>query len=208
MPNILFLSDNALFTRDLINQIETELPDYKVFASDDGETIFDLALLDGKALLSEFRLAHRKVPALILEPTDSEEYTADNLDKFIYKPLVLEILFNEIKSIINVFANSDEGILHFGNYELRPSAQEIIDLKNNQAIKLTEREVSIIRYLYKAKEHTVSKAELLQNVWGYSADATTHTIETHMYRLRKKIEQEKTVSPLILQEDGNYRLNE
>ena len=207
MPNILFLSDNELFSADLEEQIVQNLPeDYKIYKEDDNNTIFDIALLDGREYLFPFREKHPKVPALILEPTDSEEYTEDNLDMCIFKPIILSSILNQIQSSINVFENSSDGFLRFGNYELHPSSKEILNLKTKEVDKLTEREVSIIQYLYKAQNKTVSKNELLQNVWEYNTEVSTHTIETHIYRLRKKVEKDNDKMPLILAEDGGYKL--
>ena len=207
MPNILFLSDNELFSEDLEEQIVQNLPeDYKIYKEDDNNTVFDIALLDGREHLSVFRENHPKVPALILEPKDSEEYTEDNLDMCIFKPIVLSSLLNQIQSSINVFENSSDGFLRFGNYELHPSSKEILNLKTKEVDKLTEREISIIQYLYKAQNKIVSKNELLQNVWEYSAEVSTHTIETHIYRLRKKVEKNNSETPLIFAEEGGYKL--
>lgn len=206
MANILFLTHNRLLQEDLKAQIELSLSDYKVFIEDDPEIVFDLGLLDGKDLLIDFRKCHSKVPALILEPADSVEFTENNLDIFIYKPLLLSSLLNQINSTINVFANSADGILYIGDYELHPAERSLIQTSSAHTIKLTEREIDILTYLYKAGGKIVSKEELLQNVWEYSPETTTHTIETHIYRLRKKIESDEE-TPLIIAEEGGYRLN-
>ncbi len=206
MPNILFLSANRPFQEDLVSQIEQNLPDYKVYTWDDNQTVFDIALLDGKEFLSEFRINHVKVPALILEPSDSDETTSDKLDMFVFKPLRLSHLLNQIKSGINVFENSADGFLHFGEYELHPVDKDILNIATGKTAKLTEREVSIIQYLYKSRGKAVPKNELLQNVWEYSGDVTTHTIETHIYRLRKKVEQETAGAQIVSAEEGGYRL--
>lgn len=206
MPNILFLSANRSFQDDLISQIEQNLPDYKVYGWDDNQTVFDIAILDGKEFLPDFRINHVKVPALILEPSDSDETTSDKLDMFVFKPLQLSHLLNQIKSGINVFENSADGFLHFGEYELHPVDKDILNTITGKSAKLTEREVSIIQYLYKSRGKAVSKNELLQNVWEYSGDVTTHTIETHIYRLRKKVEQETAGAQIVNAEEGGYRL--
>ena len=206
MTNILFLTANVLLKSDLTAQIEYCLPEYKVFTEDNEETVFDLALLDGKSWLVDFRAKHSKVPALILEPADSSEFTENNLDIFIYKPLILASLLNQIKSTINVFANSADGTLYFDPYELHPEDRSLINTLTDKAIKLTEREIDILAYLYKAGGKLVSKEELLENVWEYSPETTTHTIETHIYRLRKKIDDDESAAPLIVAEDGGYRL--
>ena len=206
MANILFLTKNNLLREDLKAQIEVSLSEYKVYIEDDEETIFDLALLDGKSWLADFRARHPKVPALILEPADSVEFTENNLDIFIYKPLILSSLLNQINSTINVFANSADGVLYIGEYELHPEDRSLIHTATAEIIKLTEREIDILTYLYKAGGKIVSKEELLQNVWEYSPETTTHTIETHIYRLRKKIEPDEE-TPLIIAEEGGYRLD-
>ena len=84
--------------------------------------------------------------------------------------------------------------------------KEILNLRNNETIKLTEKEVSILQYLYKIKNKIVTKADLLQEVWGYNPDVTTHTIETHIYRLRQKVEHDDKSAQLIITEEGGYML--
>lgn len=207
MPNILFLSDNTLFADDLCSQIQQYLPEYKIFTHDDEKTIFDIALLDGESFLLNFRTKHPKIPALILEPSESNKYNENKLDIFVFKPIILSQLLTQIQSGINLFENSVDGFLSFGQYELHPVDKEIIDTKTNVSVKLTEREVSIIQYLYKSHGKPVSKNNLLQHVWEYNADVSTHTIETHIYRLRKKIEHILPDADIICAENGGYRLD-
>ncbi len=94
----------------------------------------------------------------------------------------------------------------FNQYIVRPIKKDIINQRNNEVIKLTEKEVAIIKYLYKSQDHIVTKNDLLQDVWGYAPDVTTHTIETHVYRLRQKVEHEDADAQLIVTLDGGYRL--
>ena len=77
---------------------------------------------------------------------------------------------------------------------------------DKEIVKLTEKEVSILQYLYKIRDRIVTKSELLQEVWGYNPDVTTHTIETHIYRLRQKVEHEDKNAQLIITEEGGYFL--
>lgn len=207
MPNILFLTDNSLLEQDLCGQIGFALPeDYKVYTEDDNKTVFDIAILDGQSFLSSFREKHTKVPALVLEPSDSDAFTENSLDTFVFKPIVLTSLLNQIQTKINVFENSKDGYLSFSDYELHPAEKEIVNNKTGHVSKLTEREVNLIQYLYKSQGKIVSKEELLQNVWEYSTEVTTHTIETHIYRLRKKVEQSAEDAQLIFAEEGGYKL--
>ena len=111
-----------------------------------------------------------------------------------------------LRSCINKFENSSDGYLLFNCYELHPATKEIINVRNNNVVKLTEKEVAVVKYLYKSKDKTVSKNDLLRDVWDYNADVTTHTIETHIYRLRQKVEQDDSSTQLIITEDGGYKL--
>ena len=125
----------------------------------------------------------------------------------IAKPLNLSRLLDRIKAGIQLHENSQEGYLCFNNYELHPIAKEILNKRNKEVVKLTEKEVAVIKYLYKAKDKIVSRQELLQEVWGYSPEVSTHTIETHIYRLRQKVEHEDESAQLIVTTEGGYRLN-
>lgn len=207
MPNILLLSDNEAFANDLAGQIALYAGDFTVMFAEEPGVLFDLAVIDGQSAgAREFRGRCPGIPLIFLtreEPVGLEESA---LNKIMFKPLVLEDFLNQIKSGINLLENSADGYLTFNRYELRPVSREILNLRNNEVVKLTEKEVAIIKYLYKARDKIVSKNELLQEVWGYSPDVTTHTIETHIYRLRQKVEHEDASAQLILTEDGGYKL--
>jgi DNA-binding response OmpR family regulator len=73
-------------------------------------------------------------------------------------------------------------------------------------VRLTEKETAILRYLYRAGAKAVGRDELLQEVWGYNAGVTTHTLETHIYRLRQKIEKDPANASLLVTQDGGYKL--
>jgi DNA-binding response OmpR family regulator len=96
--------------------------------------------------------------------------------------------------------------INIKEYSLYPVKKEIVSSKTSQTIKITEREVEIIKFLYQISPQSATKEDLLENVWGYSADATTHTVETHIYRLRQKVEKNGG-SQLIITENSGYRLN-
>ena len=84
MPNILFLSNNQLLQNDLINQIEQYASEYKVYTQDDNNTVFEIAILDGREYLTNFRNNHPKVPALVFVAGDSVDYNENKLDTFIF----------------------------------------------------------------------------------------------------------------------------
>lgn len=206
MPNMLFISDNQNFRQDLCEQIALYAPDFNIYDKEDTSIIYDVVVIDDKPeLLKEIRVHQIKSPVIQLL-SSADEVESSNLNILLYKPISLNDFLNQLQSSINVFENSTDGYLSFNDYELYPASKEILNFRNNELIKLTEKEVSIIRYLYKAQNKVVSKNELLQEVWGYNPEVTTHTIETHIYRLRQKVEQDDISAQLIITEDGGYRL--
>lgn len=206
MPNILLISDNEKFFEDLSNQISYHISDFTVVTEEDAGVIPDMIIVDENTeKLRELHKQQLQVPTILLlsSGADAGDAEASNI---VYKPLVLNSFLNLLQAGINIYENSSDGYLNFNQYELRPSKKEILNLRNGEVIKLTEKEVAIIKYLYKAKDKIVSKNELLQEVWGYSPEVTTHTIETHIYRLRQKVEHEDPSAQIILTSDGGYQL--
>ncbi len=203
MPNILFLSDNDVFKKDILDQISYHIPEFKIPNNEDD--IIDIIIIDEKLdLLEKCFQKEIKAPVIFLSKTDKA--CNNNIHHTIIKPLVLSSFIDDIKSSINIFENSNDGLLEFNKYKLYPSRKEILNLRNNETIKLTEKEVAIIKYLYKNQGKIVSKNDLMQEVWGYVADVATHTVETHIYRLRQKVEQDDVSAQLIQTSDGGYKL--
>ena len=206
MPNITILSDNEKFLFDLTEQISLYAPEYAGNINHAG-AVPDVIVLDEKADdINVLKKTYPHTPIFILEPQKSEKQPDTILIKHEIKPLVLTSFINKLQAAVNLAANSEAGRLTFNDYELRPASKEILNLRNNELVKLTEKEVAIIQYLYKIKGRIVSKNELLQEVWGYRPDVTTHTIETHIYRLRQKVEKDNPQAQLIVTEDGGYAL--
>ena len=73
-------------------------------------------------------------------------------------------------------------------------------------IKVTEKELEILKFLFGAGDKIISRDVLLHEVWGYNSGVTTHTLETHVYRLRQKIERDPSNAELLVTEPGGYRL--
>ena len=167
----------------------------------------DVYVLDDKSeKVAGLRQNHLKAPIILLEKAEKDNDGNAEREAVISKPFSLNDFLNKLRSCINVFENSSDAYLAFNNYELHPAAKEILNRRNNELIKLTEKEVAVIKYLYKSKDKIVSKNDLLQDVWDYNAEVTTHTIETHIYRLRQKVEHDNPEAQLILTEDGGYKL--
>ena len=198
MPNVLLLSDNQSFAEDLAGQIKLYAPEFTVYFDEKEAEPVDVYVLDDKSeKVAGLRQNHLKAPIILLEKAEKDN--DGNAERE-------AVFLNKLRSCINVFQNSSDAYLAFNNYELHPAAKEILNRRNNELIKLTEKEVAVIKYLYKSKDKIVSKNDLLQDVWDYNAEVTTHTIETHIYRLRQKVEHDNPEAQLILTEDGGYKL--
>lgn len=206
MPNILLISDNDIFITDLSNQIQHHSSKY-VILSESSDDKADIIVVDENiSKLNHILNKEYNVPIFYLS-SDTEHTSELALEVHLQvKPLTLNLFFDALDSCINRFDNTANGYLQFNQYEVRPMSKEILNLRNNDVVKLTEKEVAIIKYLHKNKDKLISKNELLQEVWGYSPDVSTHTIETHIYRLRQKVEQDNPDAQLILTVEGGYQL--
>ena len=163
----------------------------------------DIIVTDDEEFYAQSRQKYPAVPMVLMAA--NSDLTTDNLNIVIKKPFRLMQLLDVLRTANNRLTHSDDGHLRFGNYELRPNKKEIEDLKAGKIIKLTEKEVDIIKYLYKNADSFVKKTDLQTGVWQYSSEVTTHTIETHIYRLRQKVEIGE--NRLIISNDGYYKLN-
>ena len=203
MANILLISDNEIFRADVSEQLKLYASDFEVY-SEDNNTIFDVVILDTLSeKMKDLQIKMNRIPIVLLLPQGGEADSFDNV-RVINKPIVLENLLDALHSMVNIFANND--VIKFNQYCLNSGSKEITNFRNGEVVKLTEREISIIKYLYKAQGEIVSKAELLSEVWGYSSEASTHTVETHIYRLRQKVEHDNKEFQIIVTEDNGYKL--
>lgn len=214
MPNIIFFSENEGFIEDLREQISLSAPEYKVYAEAEynPEIIYDLVLIDDQAhILNYIREHNLRVPVIYFTNKDNKKLPFSSTDIVVKKPFSLDSFLDFLKSSIASFFNKMEGSISLKCYEFWPMKKEIINKTTHEIVKLTEKEVAIILYLYRAihRAHSsiITKTELLEEVWGYSPESTTHTIETHIYRLRSKVEGTSTDYPIIITEEGGYRIN-
>ena len=200
MSNVLLLSENTVFKNDLIDQINHHVADFEI--TDDFK-VADIIVVDENLNLIKSIEKSKNAPILYLGKEDCEEA---KVQTFLQKPFVLSDFLDKLKASINIFENSSEGSIEFNRYILYPSRKEIYNKKTKNTVKLTEREVSVIKYLYKNSDKIVLKTDLMQEVWEYSADVATHTVETHIYRLRQKVEQDNPDNQFIVTSEGGYQL--
>ncbi len=204
MVNVVIISQNEAFRTDLESQITQALENYVC----DKNACPDIIVLDEQvSRVDELRNIYERVPIFVLQKKKEKKCVQTPFLKYIQKPFALNVLLDMLQSALNIIARSQSGILRFNGYELSSFEKEIKNLQTGEKIKLTEREVSMLLYLYKQRGKAISKADFLQEVWGYSPDTSTHTIETHVYRLRQKVEKNESSCPLISTENGGYRLN-
>ena len=169
----------------------------------------DLPDMDGREACRRMRQNGVSTPVIMLTAADTDEDTVEGLDSgandYVTKPYKFAVLLARIRAQLRDFEHSEGAVFRLGAYEFRPAAKLLVDDKAKK-IRLTEKETNILKYLYRAGEKAVSREELLAEVWGYNAGVTTHTLETHVYRLRQKIEPDPSNARLLLTEAGGYRL--
>ena len=121
------------------------------------------------------------------------------------KPFRFAVLLARIRAHLRQHEATDDASFQIGHYVFKPSSKQLIGEKGNK-LRLTEKETAILRHLYRAASQVVTRETLLREVWGYNSNVTTHTLETHIYRLRQKIERDPANSQLLLTEGGGYKL--
>ena len=169
----------------------------------------DLPDFDGREVCRRVRSAGISAPIIMLTASTGEIDTISGLDAgandYVTKPFRFAVLLARIRAQLRSHEQSEDAVFRIGPYEFRPAAKLLVDAKQKK-VRLTEKETNILKYLYRAGEKPVSREELLAEVWGYNAGVTTHTLETHVYRLRQKIERDAGGAKLLLTETGGYRL--
>ena len=169
----------------------------------------DLPDIDGREVCKQIRAAGVSSPIIMLTAAADDGDTIRGLDAgandYVTKPFRFAVLLARIRAQLRSHEQSEDAVFRIGPYEFRPAAKLLIDERQHK-IRLTEKETSILKYLYRAGEKSVSREELLAEVWGYNAGVTTHTLETHVYRLRQKIEPDAAGAKLLITETGGYRL--
>jgi DNA-binding response OmpR family regulator len=124
---------------------------------------------------------------------------------YVTKPFKFAVLLARIRAQLRQHEQSEDAVFQLGPYTFKPAQKMLLD-ERERKIRLTEKETNILKYLYRAQAVVVARDVLLHEVWGYNAGVTTHTLETHIYRLRQKIEPDPSNARLLVTESGGYRL--
>ena len=223
LKKILLIDDDEDLREALSEQlIMTE--DFDVFEGGNGaeamekakEQIYDLVILDvglpdtdGRELCRVMRKQGVKSPILMLTGHDSDADTILGLDAgandYVTKPFKFPVLLARIRAQLRQHEQSEDAVFAMGPYTFKP-AQKMLLTEEEKKIRLTEKETNILKFLYRSTDGVVPRDTLLHEVWGYNAGVTTHTLETHIYRLRQKIEPDPSNARLLVTENGGYRL--
>ncbi len=166
---------------------------------------------DGRDFCKSLRTQGIKIPIIMLTGSADESDIVRGLDAgandYLAKPFRVNELLARLRAQLRSFENSDDAVFTIGPYVFRPAAKQLLEPVKNKRIRLTDKEAAILKFLYRAEGKPVARQVLLNEVWGYNAAVTTHTLETHVYRLRQKIEPDPAVAKLLLTEGGGYRLD-
>ncbi|MEO0982959.1 MAG: response regulator transcription factor [Pseudomonadota bacterium] len=169
----------------------------------------ELPDMDGREACKLMRKNGVNAPVIMLTGQDTDADAILGLDSgandYVTKPFKFSVLLARIRAHLRSFEQSEDATFQIGPYEFRPAMKLLLEGENRK-IRLTEKETNILKYLYRAGGKPVARDELLAEVWGYNAAVTTHTLETHVYRLRQKIEPDPSHARLLLTDSGGYRL--
>ena len=172
--------------------------------------IMDVGLpdMDGREAVRLLRKGGFKAPIIMLTGHDTDSDTILGLESgandYITKPFRFAVLLARIRAQLRQHEASEDAIFTIGPYSFRPSSKLLTSAKGK--VRLTEKETAILRYLYRAGQRPVSRETLLQEVWGYNSGVTTHTLETHVYRLRQKVEKDAANPSILVTDAGGYKL--
>jgi len=227
MPNtrkILVVDDDRELSDALTEQLSV-YEEFEAVAAENGSkgvqvaregqidlVIMDVGLpdIDGREAVRILRRNGFKAPIIMLTGHDTDSDSILGLESgandYVTKPFRFAVLLARIRSQFRQHETSEDAVFTIGPYTFRPGSKVLLLNPHGRKVRLTAREISILRYLYRAGERPVSRETLLQEVWGYNSGLTTHTLETHIYRLRQKIEKDAAAPVILVTETGGYKL--
>ena len=173
--------------------------------------IMDVGLpdMDGREAVKLLRKGGFRPPIIMLTGQTSDADTVLGLESgandYVTKPFKFAVLLARIRAQLRQHEQSEDATFTVGPYMFKPG-QKLLTTDDGRKIRLTEKEAAIIRYLYRADRKVVTRDVLLEEVWGYNSGVTTHTLETHVYRLRQKIERDPSNAQILVTENGGYKI--
>ncbi len=222
--SILLVEDDETLRGALAEQLQAQGEFVTLEAGEAGEAarilrseqvdavLLDVGLpdMDGREACRALRQDGVRVPIVMLTGADTDADTVRGLEAgandYICKPFKLEVLLARLRAQLRQYDRSEDAAFNIGLYRFVPSHRQLRERRSGRTVRLTDKEAAILKYLYRANGAMVDRATLLREVWGYRPGVTTHTLETHIYRLRQKIEPDPSSAALLLTEAGGYRL--
>ena len=219
---VLIVDDDAELRRSLADQLapyrefdlaEAETAMEAVEKAKQGHTdlvLLDIGLpdMDGREAVKLLRADGFKAPIIMLTGHDSDSDQILGLESgandYVTKPFRFSVLLARIRAALRQHDQSEDVVFTIGPYAFQPAAKMLE--ADGTKVRLTDKETAILKYLYRQGPKTISRDTLLAEVWGYNNRVTTHTLETHIYRLRQKIERDPSNARLLVTEEGGYRL--
>ena len=221
---ILLVDDDEALRQSLAEQLQLH-EEFETAEASDGASglaaaregsfaavLLDVGLpdMDGRDLCRLMRREGVRCPIIMLTAAGTDADAILGLDSgandYVTKPFRLGVLLARLRAQLRQFEQSEDAVFTIGPYLFRPAAKLLLIEEKNRKIRLTEKETAILKYLYRAGDKVVGRDTLLGEVWGYNAGVTTHTLETHVYRLRQKIERDPSNAEILVTEPGGYRL--
>ena len=220
---ILIVDDDSELREALVEQLAL-LEEFESIAVDNGTkavqtakagqidlVIMDAGLpdVDGREAVRILRKNGFKAPIIMLTGHNTDSDTILGLESgandYVTKPFRFAVLLARIRAQLRQHEASEDAVFTIGPYTFQPSLKILLN-PNGSKMRLTDKETGILRYLYRAGQRPVSRETLLQEVWGYNSEVTTHTLETHIYRLRQKVEKDAASPAILVTEAGGYKL--
>ncbi len=204
-PRLLIVDDDDALREALAEQFAVHGEFELLLAANGGEAMalisgghVDIVLLDvnlpdmdGRDVLKLIRKQGHAGPVILLTAQDSEADVVAGLDSgandYVTKPFRFSVLMARIRAQLRAASQSEQAVFTIGPYLFKPAAKVLVTGEGKKT-RLTEKETA------------------LHEIWGYNPAVTTHTLETHIYRLRQKMEQEPSQAAILLTEGGGYKL--
>ena len=221
---ILFVSEALLLKELLLDQLQKQgeyLLEESLSVTEAVSLIvkehFDCILIDSSLadvslsnLCKNIRQEGVRSPIILVAEELGEGVAIAALDAgandFVLKPFKINVLVAKIRSNIRQFEQSEFAILRFGRFSFKPGDKILLNNSSKEEVRLTDKETAIIKLLYLSGGEVVTRATLLEEVWGYNTTLTTHTLETHIYRIRQKVGNASSGQDFIATESEGYRM--
>jgi DNA-binding response OmpR family regulator len=222
--NVLIVEDDDALRRTLADQLTlgeefapVEAPTAEqafraVETSEIAIALLDIGLpdMDGRDAVAALRQRGLCAPLIMITASDAEADVVHCLDAgaadYVRKPFRFPVLLARMRAHLRQHAHNETAVLSLGPYRFRLDRKVMTDTRSGARIGLTDKEARLLRRLVLARGEAVDSSNLLQDVWGYRVDLATHTLQTHIYRLRQKLERNPSRPRLILSEGPGYRV--